>query len=258
MNHSITTIEAAFARLDPDRRDSILQQVLEWTTAADALEEVKRRGLTVVGFMGSAREHEHTADVCDLIEGIASRLGPKFAVITGGGDAVMAAANRGAKRGGSFSIGLNLIAPNTPEQCPNPYLDLVLPHSGFGHRMDNFLTYTDIMVMGIGGYGTDLEEVYYRQCIQVATHREIPLVYLKPSFWRDKLNLITMQLAKRLVSPDDLRMIHIVPENSDLETDGVLTASDRELFHLAVDGPSEIDRAVNLINRLQSKKLVAA
>jgi len=108
--------------------------------------------------MGSARQHEHTEEVCILIEEIASRLGPRFAVITGGGGAVMAAANRGAKKGGSFSIGLNLLALNTPEQCPNDYLDLALPHTGFGHRLDNFLTYADIMVMGIGGYGTDLRD----------------------------------------------------------------------------------------------------
>ncbi|MDZ4837423.1 MAG: LOG family protein [Candidatus Melainabacteria bacterium] len=257
MKEHLTKIEAALAHLDPTRRDTILQQALEWATASEALEQLKRRGLTFVGFMGSAREHEHTADVCALIEGIASRLGPKFAVITGGGDAVMAAANRGAKNGGSYSIGLNLIAPNTPEQTANGYLDLALPHSGFGHRMDSFLTYTDIMVMGIGGYGTDLEEVYYRQCIQVATHREIPLVYLRPSFWRSKLDLIAMQLDKRLVSADDLRMIHIVSETGD-KPDDTVTVRDRQLFRIVEDGAGEIERAVNLITRLHHEKPVAA
>lgn len=253
------TIEAALSRLDPERRGRILQQVSEWTTAAAAIEEVKRRGLTIVGFMGSAREHEHTEEICALVEDIASRLGPKFAVITGGGDAVMAYANRGAKRGGSFSIGLNLIAPNTPEQRPNDYLDLALPHSGFGHRLDNFITYADIMVMGIGGFGTDLEEVFYRQCIQVETHNEIPLVYLKPSFWRSKLDLVRLQLERRLVSPQDLRMLHIVPEDSDLTGLGSLTMSDRELFRIDNDGNTEADRATNLIFRLaqQSQGMVS-
>lgn len=250
MNTQLMTIEAALARLDPERRERILQQAVEWTTAAAAIEEVKRRGLTIVGFMGSAREHEHTEEICALVEDIASRLGPKFAVITGGGDAVMAYANRGAKRGGSFSIGLNLIAPNTPEQRPNDYLDLALPHSGFGHRLDNFITYADIMVMGIGGFGTDLEEVFYRQCIQVETHSEIPLVYLKPSFWRGKLDLVRLQLERRLVSPQDLRMLHIVPEDSDLTGNGSLTPDDRQLFQIDPNGRTEADRATNLIFRL--------
>lgn len=253
MNTQLCIIKSALARLDPARRERILQQAVEWTTAAAALEKVKRRGLTFVGFMGSAREHEHTEQVCELIEEIASRLGPRFAVITGGGDAVMAAANRGAKKGGSFSIGLNLLAPNTPEQSPNEYLDLILPHAGFGHRLDNFLTYADIMVMGIGGYGTDLEEVFYRQCIQVATHQEIPLIYLKPSFWRGKLDLVNLQLERKLVSRKDLRMLHIVAEDSDISGNGTLTSTDRQLFHVTEDGQTEADRATNLIIRLAQK-----
>ena len=166
----------------------------------------------------------------------------------------MAFANRGAKRGGSFSIGLNLLAPNTPEHRPNDYLDLALPHSGFGHRLDNFLSYTDIMVLGIGGFGTDLEEVFYRQCIQVGTHSEIPLVYLKPSFWRGKLDLVRLQLERRLFSPEDLRMVHIVPEDSDLTGSGSLSLHDRQLFQIDHDGNTEADRASNLIFRLAQQR----
>ena len=245
--------EAALDRLAPTSRARIVKQSVEWVTAAAALEEVKRQGLIFVGFMGSARQHEHTDQVCALIEEIASRLGPRFAVITGGGDAVMAAANRGAKRGGSFSIGLNLLAPNTPEQRPNDYLDLALPHTGFGHRLDSFLTYTDIMVMGIGGYGTDLEETFYRQCIQVATHEEIPLIYLKPSFWRGKLDLVNLQLKRELVSPRDLRMMHVVAEDCDLSAHGTLTTSDRKLFYIAQEGATEAERATNLIISLAAR-----
>ncbi|MBK9141171.1 MAG: LOG family protein [Candidatus Melainabacteria bacterium] len=249
MTRQLNSMRASLARLNPTRREDILKQAAEWIDAAAALEEVKQRGLIIVGFMGSAREHNHTKEACLLIEEIASRLGPRFAVLTGGGDAVMAA-NRGARTGGSFSIGLNLLAPRTPEQRPNEYLDLAMPHSGFGHRLDNFLTYADIIVMGIGGYGTDLEEVFYRQCIQVATHREIPLVYLKPSFWRGKLDLIRQQLESKLISPEDLRMLHMIAEDSDLSGNGALTGIDRQLFHVSEEGKTEADRATGLIMQL--------
>jgi hypothetical protein len=256
MNNQLNIMEASLARLSSMRREGILKQAAEWIAAAAALEAVKQSGLTFVGFMGSAREHEHTEEVCALTEEIASRLGPRFAVLTGGGDAVMAAANRGARRGGSFSIGLNLLAPNTPEQRPNDYLDLALPHSGFGHRLDNFLTYSDIIVMGIGGYGTDLEEGFYRQCIQVATHREIPLVYLKPSFWRGKLDLIRQQLERKLISHEDLRMLYMVAEDADLSGNGTLSGIDRELFHIGEDGADEAQRATKLITQLTAGKAI--
>jgi len=74
-----------------------------------------------VTFFGSARfdeKHEYYEKTRELA-GEVAKLG--FTIMTGGGQGLMEAANRGAKDVGGRSVGCNIVLPE--EQKPNSYLD---------------------------------------------------------------------------------------------------------------------------------------
>jgi uncharacterized protein (TIGR00725 family) len=74
-----------------------------------------------VTIFGSARTKPDNK-YYQLAENIAYNLTQKgFGIITGGGPGIMEAANKGAKRGGGKSVGVNIVLEF--EQHPNPYID---------------------------------------------------------------------------------------------------------------------------------------
>jgi predicted Rossmann-fold nucleotide-binding protein len=93
-----------------------------------------------VSIFGSARTpagHRYHASALRVAEAL-SRAG--FSVITGGGPGLMEAANEGARRGPSRSIGLNIELPGT-FQPPNGHADTVITFDYFFVRKVMFVKY---------------------------------------------------------------------------------------------------------------------
>ncbi len=77
-----------------------------------------------ITFFGSARCRKGE-DLYEKTYGLAKLLAKNgFNIITGGGGGVMEAANKGAKEGGTKSVGINIELPF--EQKPNPYSTIKL------------------------------------------------------------------------------------------------------------------------------------
>ena len=79
-----------------------------------------------------------------------------FSVVTGGGPGIMAAANKGAHTGDSYSIGLNIDLPH--QEPNNQYQEISLNFRHFFTRKVMFFKYANAYIVLPGGFGT-LDEV---------------------------------------------------------------------------------------------------
>src|ERR1044071_3599940 len=143
---------AAFTSTDPWR---VLRIMGEFVEGFDTLSDV-RNAVTV---FGSARTPE--SDPFYEAARETSRLLAKegFAIITGGGPGIMAAANRGAKEGGGLSIGCNIELPF--EQGTNEWVERSINFRYFFVRKTMFVKYSTAFIAFPGGYGKAMKAVEY-------------------------------------------------------------------------------------------------
>jgi len=116
----------------------------------------------------------------------AALAGAGYAVITGGGPGIMAAANRGCREAGGTSVGLGIELPF--EQALNDHVDLGMTFRYFFARKTCFLKYSTGYIGFPGGYGT-LDEIFEAiTLIQTGKITSFPLVLFGSSFWQGLLD----------------------------------------------------------------------
>jgi uncharacterized protein (TIGR00730 family) len=147
-----------------------------------------------VSMFGSARVREGDPEY-DLARSIARELSDAgMAIITGGGPGVMEASNRGAKEGGSLSIGLNIELPF--EQHQNPYLDREMTCHYFFTRKLFFVRYAIGFVVLPGGFGT-LDETFEALTLsQTDKIRHFPVVLVGSDYWGGLVDWIRGRLLE--------------------------------------------------------------
>lgn len=151
-------------------------------------------------------------------EDIAYRLSESgFAVVSGGGPGIMEAANKGAYRGKSPSIGLNIQLPH--EQRANAYQDIGIAFRHFFSRKVMFVKYASAYVVLPGGFGTLDELAEVLTLVQTGKTRRIPIILVHPPFWAGLLSWFKDTLV----------------------TEGVIAAEDLDLFHVVDDAQSVVD-----------------
>jgi uncharacterized protein (TIGR00730 family) len=131
----------------------------------------------------------------------------------------MEAANRGAKEGGSLSIGLNIELPF--EQHENPYLDVEMTCHYFFTRKLFFVRYAIGFVVFPGGFGT-LDELFEALTLsQTDKTRHFPIVLVGSDYWQGLVDWVREHLV----------------------TEGKISRSDLDLFTVC-DDPKDIVAAV--------------
>ncbi|MFQ5736858.1 MAG: TIGR00730 family Rossman fold protein [Thermodesulfobacteriota bacterium] len=149
--------------------------------------------------------YRQTLDVSNLL----SKNG--YAIITGGGPGIMEAANRGAKKNGGASIGLNITLPK--EQKPNRYQTKSLHFRYFFARKVMFVKYAIGYVCMPGGFGT-MDE-FFEALTLIQTHKiyPFPLILFGKDYWRPLLDFMKNKMVKYgTITNDDLAFIDLTDE----------------------------------------------
>jgi len=134
-----------------------------------------------------------------------------FAIISGGGPGIMAAANKGAKAGRAPSVGLNIQLPH--EQQANDYQDISLSFRHFFARKVMFVKYASAYVVLPGGFGTLDELAEILTLVQTGKNRRIPIVLAGAEFWSGLLDWFRDTLvAQGTIHADDLDLITVCDE----------------------------------------------
>ena len=175
---------------------------------ADGFDKLAETG-PAVSIFGSARLEESSPYYQASVK-IAERFVDEgFAVISGGGPGIMEAANKGAVKG--KSIGLNIELPH--EQVPNPYQNEQLDFRYFFTRKVMFLKYSMGYVFMPGGFGTLDETFESLTLLQTGRISKMPIVLFGTEFWQGLVDWMQQQLvSKGLIDQSDFSLFTVTDD----------------------------------------------
>ena len=162
-----------------------------------------------------------------------------YAVITGGGPGIMAAANRGAWEAGGPSVGLGIELPF--EQGLNQWVDLGINFRYFFARKMMFVKYAQGFVVFPGGFGTIDELFEALTLVQTGKVTTFPIILFGTEYWTGLVEWLrsTMATAGK-ISDRDLDLMHITDDPE--EVVAVLRAADRARAAEALEAPKDGDQ----------------
>ncbi|HEX2602673.1 MAG TPA: TIGR00730 family Rossman fold protein [Gemmatimonadaceae bacterium] len=193
-----------FTRTDPWR---VLRIMGEFIEGFDTLASVEK----AVTIFGSARIGPDDPHYEAAVE--TSRLLAKagFDIITGAGPGIMEAGNKGAKLGGSRSIGCNIELPF--EQGANPYVDTLIQFKYFFVRKTMFIKYSVAFIIFPGGFGT-LDELFEAlTLIQTGKIYRFPVILFGRYYWAGLLRWLQARvLTEGKISDGDLDLMLVTDD----------------------------------------------
>jgi len=130
----------------------------------------------------------------------------RFIICTGGGPGIMEAANKGAKKAGGYSIGLNISIPY--EQFINKYVtpDLSFEFHYFFMRKFWFAYLSKAFIIFPGGFGTMDELFEVVTLIQTAKmKKKLAMVIYDENYWRNIINFDGL-VEQGMISKSDINL----------------------------------------------------
>lgn len=196
---------------EEDERARVARISEEFMAGFEALAHFKN----AVSIFGSSRLSPRD-EYYKLAEETAYLLGREgYEVISGGGPGIMEAANKGAKRAGVPSIGLNIYIPT--EQRANPFVTTLLEFHYFFVRKVMFVRYARAFVIFPGGYGT-LDELFESiNLIQTQRIPKFPVILVGSRYWQGLLHWAMSTVLRRgCISESDLSLFSLVDHPKDV------------------------------------------
>ncbi len=162
---------------------------------------------------GTSRYYHAAADfafeLAKLSKEVEHETGSPIYICTGGGPGIMEAANMGAQRAGTPTIGLNIELPF--EQYPNKYItpELSFHFHYFFMRKLWFLYQAKAIIIFPGGFGTMDEMFEVLTMIQTQKLQKInfPVLLYDEAFWREIVNFDKL-VEYGFIQPEDLEIFH--------------------------------------------------
>jgi uncharacterized protein (TIGR00730 family) len=176
------------------------------------------QGIRKIAIFGSARTSPQV-EVYQAAERFAGLMRERgYMIITGGGDGIMGAAQRGAGRQHSF--GLNIRLPF--EQKANETIEgdpKLVNFNYFFTRKVNFIKETHAIALFPGGFGTMDEGFECLTLMQTGKARIIPVILIdkiEGTYWKSWTEFLrTHLLGQGLISPDDFSLFSITEDVND-------------------------------------------
>ncbi|PLY07627.1 MAG: TIGR00730 family Rossman fold protein [Arcobacter sp.] len=133
-------------------------------------------------------------------------------IITGGGDGIMQAANKGAyKSSNAESIGLNIELPF--EQSSNPYTTKSLTFSYFFSRKYMLVKYSRACVVFPGGFGTLDEMFEVLTLTQTGKMNGFKIFLVGEEYWKYLIKFMKKSLYKEgMINKEDLNIITLTDD----------------------------------------------
>ncbi|ASM38153.1 MAG: TIGR00730 family Rossman fold protein [Campylobacter sputorum] len=183
----------------------MIENIFSEIALLDGIFEKENRYIT---FFGSARLQNDNI-YCKKAYELAKKLANNgFSIVTGGGDGIMQAANKGAYDAGKNSIGINIQLPF--EQNSNPYINKGTKLKNLPLRKYALIEHSKAFVVFPGGFGT-LDELFEILCLVQTKFREDNKIYLIGiDFWSKLDEFIRDTLVENMtITPNDTNLYTI-------------------------------------------------
>jgi uncharacterized protein (TIGR00730 family) len=132
----------------------------------------------------------------------------RFIICTGGGPGIMEAANKGAKKAGGYSVGLNISIPF--EQFVNHYVtkELSFEFHYFFMRKFWFSYLSKALIVFPGGFGTFDELFETLTLIQTEKIRKkLAVIIYDEKYWKSVINFDAL-IEHGVINAEDLKLFH--------------------------------------------------
>jgi len=204
--HTKLTIEKIQQHNEKGRMDKIEKEFIKGF-------EFLRKYEKTVSFYGSARLQEdniHYKAARRIAGRVAKELG--CAVVSGGGNGIMEAANRGAFEAGGKSLGLNIQLPH--EQKKNAYLTDSMDFYYFFIRKVMLSFSAEAYLFFPGGFGTLDEFFEIVTLVQTRKITEVPIVLVGKDFWLPIVDMLEENLCQvhKAIEKSDLKLFTITDD----------------------------------------------
>ncbi len=190
-----------FTKEDPWR---VFRIMSEFVDGFELLMHIKK-GVCIFG-SSKAKRGNKFYKLAEKTTGLLAKKG--YTIITGAGAGIMEAANKGAKKAGGESIGLNILIP--VRQKPNRYLTKVMEFRYFFCRKVMFAKYSKAFIVFPGGFGTLDEFSEAITLIQTGRIEPFPVILVGRSYWKGLLDWMNATLLKQgAIEKKDLKIFKI-------------------------------------------------